>query len=339
MNKKIIVFFVVLLFSLSMVWADNNTTDTSEVEDSGNYILPISISDGEIKFNDGFTGFGIDSNKNKIEMSDEFLLATFSGDSNENTVKLIIIEAYKQGKENDIAKILNKFVNGDSNDDVISEALNSNEKISDNAVVKIDNTTEATFNFEYLQSVDDDKSDCIAYKVSMKTTEEPVLTSPAEDTDDSALGENNDSDDDKTSDSQNKDDKKTEETQDDKTSDSQNKDDKKTEENQQDNNNDTKDNQKQNGNDAADGKNKTDDDTTVNETNKTIVNNTNTVIVNENNTTVINNNNVKTINNTNDTPENDTTSQLLKAAGNPIFILIIVIVIIAIVAVVVRRKD
>ena len=33
------------------------------------------------------------------------------------------------------------------------------------------------------------------------------------------------------------------------------------------------------------------------------------------------------------------TSQLLKAAGNPIFILIIVIVIIAIVAVVMRRKD
>ena len=313
MNRKILVFFVVLLFSLSMVWAENNTTDTVNEEDDGNYILPISISDGEIKFNDGFAGFCIDSDKNKIETTDKFLLDEFNETNVENTIKLIIIEAYKQGKENEIGKIIEKFSSGDSSDDVIKEALSSNEKIGNNPVVKINNTTEATFNFEYLKSADGEKSDCIAYKVSMKTVEEPeILTAPNEDTGDD-LKENPTQD--KTNDGKNQ--------------------------------NDTADNQtdtgtqNQNTKDASDNQNKTkdNDETIVNETNRTIVNKTNTVIVNENNTTVINNNNVKTVNNTNDTPKNDTTSQLLKAAGNPIFILIIVIVIIAIVAVAVRRKD
>lgn len=312
MNKKVIVFFVVLLFSLSMVWADNNTTDTLEVEDNKHYILPISISNGEIKFNDGFTGFNINPDKNNAGMSDKFLLDDFNGKDIENTVKLVIIEAYKQGKEHEIGQILTKLNHGDSNDNVIKEALNSHEKIGKNPVVKIDNSTEATFNFEYLKSVDDEKSDCIAYKVSMKTVEEPeILSTPNDDSYNQPVDETGDADNDKTADDQNK------ETDDNKKSDD-----------------NTQDNQKQ-----TDDNTKSDNDTTVNETNKTIVNKTNTVIVNETNTTIINNNNVKTINNTNDTPQNDTTSQLLKAAGNPIFILIIVIVIIAIIAVAVRRKD
>ena len=295
MNKKILVFFVVLLFSISMVWAENNTTDTVKEEDSGDYILPISISNGEIKFNDGFTGFGIDENKNNIELTDKFSLDDSSGSNIENTIKLIIIEAYKQGKENNIGQIIEKFKSGDSSDSVINEALKSNEKIGNKHVEKIDNTTEATFNFEYLKSADSAKSDCIAYKVSIKTVaKQEILTAPGEDTADNL---------------------KETPTQDKK--------------GDNENNNDT-DNQ---------NKSKDNADTTVNETNKTIVNKTNTIIVNENNTTIINNNNVKTINNTNDTPKNDTTSQLLKTAGNPIFILIIVIVIIAIVAVAVRRKD
>lgn len=321
MNKKMIVFFVVLLFSLSMVWADNNTTDTLEVEDNGHYILPVSISNGEIKFNDGFNGFNINPDKNKVEMSDKFLLDSFNGKDIENTVKLVIIEAYKQGKENEIGQIISKLNNGDSNDNVIKEALNSNEKIGNNPVVKIDNSTEATFNFEYLKSVDDEKSDCIAYKVSMKTVEEPeILTSPSDDSDNHPVEETDDSDNGKTADDQ----KQT----DDNTVDNQ----KQSDDNKKSDNN-TSNNQK------SDDKNESDNDTTVNETNKTIINKTNTVIVNENNTTIINNNNVKTINNTNDTPENNTTSQLLKAAGNPILILIIVIVIIAIVAVALYRKD
>ena len=318
MNKKIIVFFVVLLFALSMVWAGNNTTDTLEVEDNGHYILPISISDGEIKFNDGFTGFNINPDKNNAGMSDKFLLDDFNGKNIENTVKSVIIEAYKQGKEHEIAQILTKLNNGDSNDDVIKEALNSHEKIGSNPVVKIDNSTEATFNFEYLKSVDDEKSDCIAYTVSMKTVEEPeILSTPSDDSGNQPVDETGDEDNDKTADNQNKETDNQKQTDDSKKSDD-----------------NTQDNQKQ-----TDDNNKSDNDTTVNETNKTIVNKTNTVIVNETNTTIINNNNVKTINNTNDTPQNDTTSQLLKAAGNPIFILIIVIVIITIIAVAVRRKD
>lgn len=291
MKNKIIILLVVLLFSIGLAWAEDNATENLEIEDNGNYILPISISNGVIKFDDGFEGFCLDLSKDSITTSDKFKLGALKNSGDENNVKLAIIECYKQGKESDIGKIVKNLLSGNSNNEVLKEALNSNEKIGSQHVVNIDNTTEATFTFELLKSTDDAKSDVLAYKVSTKTVEQPEIIGASEDSDDN---------------------KKT--------------DDQTTKE-------DTTDNK--------DTANKTEpkNKTTVNEKNETIVNKTNTVIVNENNTTIINNNNVKTINKTNDTPENDTTSQLLKAAGNPIFILIIVIVIIAIVAVVMRRKD
>lgn len=74
--------------------------------------------------------------------------------------------------------------------------------------------------------------------------------------------------------------------------------------------------------------------TTANETNET-----NTVTVNVNNTTIINQNNTKVINKTNE-PQNATIPEkIMKATGNPIFILAIVIVVIAIVAVAMRRRN
>jgi len=299
MKNKIIILLVVLLFSVGLAWAEDNATEDLEIEDSGNYILPISISNGVIKFDDGFEGFCLDLSKDSITTSDKFELGALKNSGDENNVKLAIIECYKQGKESDIGKIVKNIISGNSDDEVIKEALSSNEKIGSQHIVNIDNTTEATFTFELLKSTDDSKSDVLAYKVSTKTVEQPEIIGASEDSDD------NKKTDDQTTKEDTTDEKTTEDTTDNK--------------------------------DAA---NKTEpkNKTTVNEKNETIVNKTNTVIVNENNTTIINNNNVKTINKTNDTPENDTTSQLLKAAGNPIFILIIVIVIIAIVAVAMRRK-
>ena len=307
-----LILFIVLLFSVSLAWAENNTTENLEIEDTGNYILPISMADNVIKFDDGFEGFCLDLSKESITTSDKFELGELSNSDIENNVKLVIIECYKQSKESDIGQIVKNLLNGNTDNEVIKEALSSNEKIGSEAVVNIGNTTEATFTFEALKSTDDAKSDVLAYSVSTKTVEQPEVLGASDDTSDEPSDDN--------AAQKEPSDKKTEDkTTDEKTTENEPADDKTVEE--QTNNTEPKNN------------------TTVNETNNTIVNKTNTVIVNENNTTVINNNNMKTINNTNDTPENDTTSQLLKAAGNPIFILIIVIAIIAIVAVAMRRKD
>ena len=313
MKKKMLILFIVLLFSVSLAWAENNTTENLEIEDTGNYILPISMADNVIKFDDGFEGFCLDLSKESITTSDKFELGELSNSDIENNVKLVIIECYKQSKESDIGQIVKNLLNGNTDNEVIKEALSSNEKIGSEAVVNIGNTTEATFTFEALKSTDDAKSDVLAYSVSTKTVEQPEVLGASDDTSDEPSDDN--------AAQKEPSDKKTEDkTTDEKTTENEPADDKKTG-GEQTNNTEPKNN------------------TTVNETNNTIVNKTNTVIVNENNTTVINNNNMKTINNTNDTPENDTTSQLLKAAGNPIFILIIVIAIIAIVAVAMRRKD
>ena len=326
MKNKILILFIVLLFSVGIAWAENNTTENLDIEDSGNYILPISIANNVIKFDDGFEGFCLDLSKESIATSDKFELSEFSNSDIENKVKLAIIECYKQSKESDIGKIVPMVFDDTSNNEVIKEVVNSNEKIGNEAVVNIDNATEATFTFELLKSTDDSKSDVLAYKVSTKTVEQPEIISASADNDDDKKTDEPDND------------KTTQEDTNDKKTDDQ------TSENTANNNSDesatnnnsdekTSDNKKTSGN--TEPKN----NTKVNEKNETIVNKTNTVIVNENNTTIINNNNVKTINNTNDTPGNNTTSKLLKAAGNPIFILIIVIVIIAIVAVAMRRKD
>ena len=67
------------------------------------------------------------------------------------------------------------------------------------------------------------------------------------------------------------------------------------------------------------------------------MNKTNTKITVENNTTITYKNNVKTVNQT--APANNTTGDLLKTAGNPIFILGVVIVVALIAVAFMRRKD
>lgn len=317
MKWKIILISLALLFSLSLVCAEeNNTTDIAEIEDTANYIIPVAISDNGIEFSDDFIGFCVDMTKADITTSDNFVLGEFSNSKVENDIKLAIIECYKQGKENDIDKIVSEVVKGDTSiiDDV------SSDQIENSAVVEINNDSEATFEFELLKSTDDAKSDCVAYKVSMKPIENKnVLGAVADDSDDKQTDDGN-------SDNQNDDNAKDDKT-DDVNTDKQSDDDKNTAKNEDKTEDTTKSNE-------SDGN----ENTIVNETNTTIVNKTNTVIVNENNTTIINNNNVKTVNNTTDEPQNDTVANIMKTAGNPIFILIIVIIAIVIAVAVSRRK-
>ena len=181
--KRIDALVIILIISICCVgiaFAEENNSsveqsieETEISEDGAIYTLIASISGGEIKFNDGYTGYCIDSSKDAVSSDDKFTLGSLKNDNTENYVKLAIIECYKQGRENDIGNVVSKIVNNnmDSSDSVIKEVMNSNEKITSGTTVKIDNTTEATFDFELLTPADSDKSDCLAYKVSKKTVE------------------------------------------------------------------------------------------------------------------------------------------------------------------------
>lgn len=172
MMKKIIPLLILLIISvscLSLVSADNDTNDTSEIEqieDLANYIIPSSILGDKIEFSDGFAGFCLDSAK-KVDSADRFTSQGTTG--NENKVKLAIIECYKEHKENEIGSVISKVLAKDTSDPIAAKVLSSNEQIADHAVVKIDNTTEGTFEFELLKSSSDDRPDCIGYKVSQQT--------------------------------------------------------------------------------------------------------------------------------------------------------------------------
>lgn len=300
MRKNIMTLLIILIISISclaVVAADNDTDDDTdkpaigdEIKDITGQIVPISISGNEIKFSDGFTGFCLDLSKNVPTTKDGFKTAGFEGGKNENTVKLAIIECYKMGKENQIGTVVKKVLNNEKDNEIAAKVLSSSENIGNSAVVKINNTTEATFNFELLKSTDNDVSDCLGYKVSLKkVANDNVLGSPA--------------------------DKKGNSTQ-------------------------SGDNGTAGGtNGTSNETNKTSDNGT-NETNNTVVNKNNTVIVNETNTTIVNKENTKVINKTTENPQNATLPQsIMRAAGNPIFLLAIVVIIIAVVAVVMRRKN
>ena len=262
MIKKITLLLIILIVSvgcLSLVSADNNTNDTlnttEEIKDLTNYITVSSINGNQIKFSDGFTGFCLDSNK-KISSSDKF--TSQSTTSSENAVKLAIIECYKQNKENEIASVISKVVAKDTSNAIAQKALSSSETVGDSALVKISNTTEASFNFELLKASENDKSDCIAYTVSLQQIiPEDTLAAGENVSDANTTAEGNNASDDSKVQNKSSDEKTTP-----------NKTDEKS------------------------------DETVVNETNKTIINKTKTTIVNENNTTIINKNNKKITNET-----------------------------------------
>ena len=323
MNRKIAALIIVSIFALccaGIAFAGNESSDaldssddsgSVELEDTSNYITITGIANGEIKFADGFTGYAMDSSKGKIGSDATFTPGEFSHSKIENYIKLAIIEAYKQGKENQLGAIISKIAdnNMDSSDSVISEVLNSNDNIGSSEVVKINDNTEATFTFELLKSTDDEKSDCLAYKVSMKTVESDKLAA-SDDIDNTS--EDNKQD---TTGNDNNDDK-AEDTNKNKTTNDKN-------DSETTNNEDVKKEAKKNNAEKEKPKNNT-----------TIVKTTTTVI--ENNTTIVHNN-VKEVNNTTE-PKNDTAGNLLKA-GNPILILIIVVVVAVIAVVIMKRKN
>ena len=297
MDRKIITLLIVLFISVGMVWAENDTSDAVEADDDANYIMPVSISENGIEFSDGFIGFSLDGSK--LTANDGFIPEPTGNDELQNYIKLAIIECFKQSREDDIGKIVASFCDGsykNSNDEVITAVLDSSDNIKDSAVVELDDGSKATFDFELLKS-SEDKSDCLAYQVSVKAAPQKA-TLGAADTESQEDVSDNDSAQDAGSD-----------------------DDAKEAEPSQPDDKDTKEKREP----VAGGEAEADDnDTEINETNKTIINKTNTVIVNEKNTTIITKNNVK-----NDTPQ-DT---ILKTAGNPLFILAVVaIILIAVVA-------
>ena len=356
MNKKLIaIFSVILIFlcCLSVVSADNEsdtddtatieetTVETEPAEDGGtddkteidlsNYITALSLGSGAIQFSDGFTGYKMDPSKEDVSDDDGFTAeGTASAGGNENYFKLAVIEAYKAGRENDLDSIISSFADGSyqsSSDPVIQAVLASDETIGDNAVVKIDDTTEATFDFEVLTPVDGETSSYFAYSVSLATVENDklsaspddaendTLTAPADDENDTLTEPDDAENDTLTAPAEDENDTLSE----------------------PDENKDTS------GDDAnatpatpQEEKQTGDSQTAVNQTDKTVVNKENTTIINEKNTTVINKNNVQPAK---QPPKEPPVHQrILKAAGNPITILIIVIVLGGAAAIVLRRR-
>lgn len=205
MNKKIVTLILVILISfcfLSIVVADNathdDTSDYDETDDKDdnsinentidkkkttdknkignkpkkNYILA-KKNGNDITFSDGFRGFILDYSKSPASSGDEFKRVSTSKVSNSNTLKLAIIECYKQNSVDQIGKIMADFVKTGSSNTKVGEAVAaSHEKVSNHEVVKINNNTEAVFDFEVLKSVSGNESDYFAYKVSFRTIDD-----------------------------------------------------------------------------------------------------------------------------------------------------------------------
>jgi len=204
MNKKIVTFILVILICfcfLSIVVADNathkdkhttdqnntidkdknddknqtidknDTADKNKTDDKSkkNYILAKGKGN-DIRFSDGFRGFILDYSKPSASSGDEFKHASTSKASNSNKLKLAVIECYKLNSSGQIGKIMADFVKTGSSSTKVGQAVAaSSEVVNDHEVVKINNHTEAVFDFEVLKSVSGNESDYFAYKVSFKT--------------------------------------------------------------------------------------------------------------------------------------------------------------------------
>ncbi len=208
MNKKIVGLILVILISfcfLTIVVADNvthndnDTTDHDKTIDEDvidedvidddeidnmddtpdenktdekpkkHYILAKG-SGNDIKFSDGFRGFILDYSKSPAKSGDEFKRVSTSKASNSNTLKLTVIECYKQDSAGQIGKIMADFIKTGSSSTPVGKAVaSSHVKVSDCVIVKINSHTEAVFDFEVLKSVYGNESDYFAYKESTRT--------------------------------------------------------------------------------------------------------------------------------------------------------------------------
>lgn len=154
--------------------SDNNKTadkHKNKTDDKPKIIYILAKGKGnDIKFSDGFRGFILDYSKSPASSGDKFKHASTSKLSNANKLKLAVIECYKQNSTDKIAKIIADFVKTGSSKTKIGKAVEaSHKKIGDHEVVKINNHTEAIFDFEVLKSVSGNESDYFAYKVSFKS--------------------------------------------------------------------------------------------------------------------------------------------------------------------------
>ena len=138
----------------------NKTTDKSKK----NYILALG-SGNDIMFSDGFRGFVIDHSKPPAKSGDEFQRVSTSHAGNSNKLKLDIIESYIDDSADQIESKVNKSSNVKAGEAFAA----SHQTVGDHEVVKINNHTEAIFDFEVLKSVSGNVSDYFAYKVSFRT--------------------------------------------------------------------------------------------------------------------------------------------------------------------------
>lgn len=203
MNKKIfaiLALLIVILCCISIVSADNGTDDVqtatdddtvetttdnsdntsdSQTIDLSNYITAVSIGT-TVTFSDGFTGFSLDPSKGQITDQDGFTAISTAGVPQANYLKLAVVESYKAGNEGDIGSVVSSFVDGSyqsSSNPVVQSVLSSSDSIGDYEVVKINNNTEATFEFEVLEPVDSNKPSYFAYRVSFNTIPDEKLSS------------------------------------------------------------------------------------------------------------------------------------------------------------------
>ncbi len=144
----------------------NKATDKNKTDNkSKNGHILAKGKGNDIRFSDGFRGFRLDYSKPPASPGDEFKRASSSSASNANTLKLAIIECYKQDSAGQIGKIMSDFIKSGSSNSKVGEAVAaSHEKAS--GYVKINNNTVAIFSFEVLKSVSGNESDYFAYTVS-----------------------------------------------------------------------------------------------------------------------------------------------------------------------------
>lgn len=154
----------------------NKTKDKNKTDDKSkkNYIIAKGKGN-DIRFSDGFRGFRLDYSKPAASPGDKFKHASASSASNSNKLKLAIIECYKLDSSDHIGRVMADFIKTGSSSSKVGEAVAaSHGKISN--PTKINNHTEAVFNFEVLKSVSGNESNYFAYTVSFRTINDEKVT-------------------------------------------------------------------------------------------------------------------------------------------------------------------
>ena len=189
MNKRIVTLIIIILVSfcfLGIVVADNathndngtddgsidNKTDDKNItpdknksDDKSKYILAQGSGD-DIRFSDGFRGFRLDYSKPAASSGDEFNRVSASKAGNSYVLEQAIKGCYAEGLSGEIGSIMAAVIQSGYSGEWDVAAQNA---ASSNGAVKINNRTEAVFNFEVLESASGNVSNYFAYTVSLRT--------------------------------------------------------------------------------------------------------------------------------------------------------------------------